>query len=89
MEREPAPSIPRPPQKPDRCFVAAYPQSALGHIVRGLGYFDDVEPDDLPPTTRAEIVDYQSTTRQRSRASSMLIVAGSSLSTATSWRLSR
>lgn len=39
-------------------FAPAYPQQALGHIVRGLGYFDDVEPDDLLPTARAEIVDY-------------------------------
>lgn len=39
-------------------FAPAYPQQALGHIVRGLGYFDDVEPDDLLPTARTEIVDY-------------------------------
>lgn len=39
-------------------FAPAYPQQALGHIVRGLGYFDDVEPDDLLPTARAEIIDY-------------------------------
>jgi hypothetical protein len=39
-------------------FTPAYPQQALGRIVRGLGYFDDVEPDELLPTPRAEIVDY-------------------------------
>ena len=39
-------------------FAPTYPQQALGHIVRGLGYFDDVEPDELLPVPRAEIVDY-------------------------------
>jgi hypothetical protein len=34
-------------------FQPAYPQNALGRIVRGLGYFDDVEDDDGLPV-RAE-----------------------------------
>lgn len=39
-------------------FQPEYPQDALGHIVRGLGYFDDVEPDDQLPVSRQTIVDY-------------------------------
>jgi DNA-binding Lrp family transcriptional regulator len=39
-------------------FQPPYPQEALGHIVRGLGYFDDVEPDDQLPVSRQSIVDY-------------------------------
>jgi hypothetical protein len=39
-------------------FQPPYPQEALGHIVRGLGYFDDVEPDDQLPVSRQTIVDY-------------------------------
>jgi Nucleotidyl transferase AbiEii toxin, Type IV TA system len=39
-------------------FQPRYPQEALGHIVRGLGYFDDIEPDDQLPVSRQSIVDY-------------------------------
>lgn len=39
-------------------FQPEYPEQALGHIVRGLGYFDDVEPDDQLPVRRETIVDY-------------------------------
>jgi hypothetical protein len=39
-------------------FQPPYPQEALGHIVRGLGYFDDIEPDDQLPVSRQTIVDY-------------------------------
>lgn len=39
-------------------FQPSYPQEALGHIVRGLGYFDDIEPDDQLPVPRQTIVDY-------------------------------
>jgi Nucleotidyl transferase AbiEii toxin, Type IV TA system len=39
-------------------FQPQYPQEALGHIVRGLGYFDDIEPDDQLPVSRQTIVDY-------------------------------
>jgi hypothetical protein len=39
-------------------FQPQYPQDALGHIVRGLGYFDDIEPDDQLPVSRQTIVDY-------------------------------
>lgn len=39
-------------------FAPAYPQQALGHIVRGLGHFDDVEPDELLPVPRSQIVGY-------------------------------
>jgi hypothetical protein len=41
-----------------RRYQPQYPQQALGHIVRGLGYFDDVEPDDLLPVGRQSIVEY-------------------------------
>jgi hypothetical protein len=39
-------------------FQPQYPQDALGHIVRGLGYFDDIEPDDQLPVSCQTIVDY-------------------------------
>jgi hypothetical protein len=39
-------------------FQPPYTQEALGHIVRGLGYFDDIEPDDQMPVSRQSIVDY-------------------------------
>jgi hypothetical protein len=39
-------------------FQPPYPQQALGHIVRGLGYFDDIEPDYQLPVSRQTIVDY-------------------------------
>ena len=45
-----------------RLFVARfhpeYPQQAINHILLGLGYFDDVDPDDALPITRSDIVDY-------------------------------
>lgn len=45
-------------------FRPDYPQQAVNHIVLGLGYFDDVDPDDALPATRAQIIDYWSR-RQR------------------------
>jgi hypothetical protein len=39
-------------------FQPEYPQQAINHILLGLGYFDDVDPDDALPVPRAEIVDY-------------------------------
>jgi hypothetical protein len=45
-------------------FRPEYPQQAINHILLGLGYFDDVDPDDALPVSRAEIVDYW-TGRQR------------------------
>lgn len=39
-------------------FQPQHPQDALGHIVRGLGCFDDIEPDDQLPVSRQTIVDY-------------------------------
>lgn len=39
-------------------FRPPHVQEALGHIVRGLGYFDDVEPDDQLPVSRRTIVEY-------------------------------
>lgn len=45
-------------------FQPEYPQQAINHILLGLGYFDDVDPDDALPVPRAEIVDYW-TRRQR------------------------
>lgn len=45
-------------------FQPEYPQQAINHIVLGLGYFDDVDPDDALPVPRAQIVDYW-THRQR------------------------
>ena len=45
-------------------FQPEYPQQAINHILLGLGYFDDVDPDDALPAPRAEIVSYW-TRRQR------------------------
>ena len=45
-------------------FQPEYPQQAINHILLGLGYFDDVDPDDALPVARAQIVDYW-TRRQR------------------------
>jgi hypothetical protein len=45
-------------------FRPEYPQPAINRILLGLGYFDDVDPDDALPVPRAEIVDYW-TSRQR------------------------
>jgi hypothetical protein len=45
-------------------FQPEYPQQAINHILLGLGYFDDVDPDDALPVPRSEIVDYW-TRRQR------------------------
>jgi hypothetical protein len=45
-------------------FQPEYPQPAINHILLGLGYFDDVDPDDALPVPRSEIVDYW-TRRQR------------------------
>jgi Nucleotidyl transferase AbiEii toxin, Type IV TA system len=45
-------------------FQPEYPQQAINHILLGLGYFDDVDPDDALPVPRAQIVDYW-TRRQR------------------------
>jgi hypothetical protein len=39
-------------------FQPEYPQQAINHILLGLGYFDDVDPDDALPVPRAQIVDY-------------------------------
>jgi hypothetical protein len=39
-------------------FQPEYPQQAINHILLGLDYFDDVDPDDALPVPRAEIVDY-------------------------------
>ena len=35
-----------------------YPDQALNHILLGLGYFDDVDPDEALPATREEILSY-------------------------------
>ncbi len=35
-----------------------YPGQAISHILLGLGYFDDVDPDDTLPAPRQQIVDY-------------------------------
>jgi hypothetical protein len=45
-------------------FRPEYPQEAINHILLGLGYFDDVDPDDALPVPRVQIVDYW-TSRQR------------------------
>jgi hypothetical protein len=45
-------------------FRPEYPQQAIDHILLGLGYFDDVDPDDALPVSRAQIIDYW-TRRQR------------------------
>ena len=39
-------------------FRPEYPQQAIDHILLGLGYFDDVDPDDSLPVPRAQIVGY-------------------------------
>lgn len=39
-------------------FQPEYPQQAVNRILLGLGYFDDVDPDDALPVSRAEIVGY-------------------------------
>jgi hypothetical protein len=39
-------------------FQPEYAQQAINHILLGLGYFDDVDPDDALPASRAQIVDY-------------------------------
>jgi hypothetical protein len=39
-------------------FQPEYPPQAINHILLGLGYFDDVDPDDALPVPRAQIVDY-------------------------------
>jgi hypothetical protein len=45
-------------------FQPEYPEQAINHILLGLGYFEDVDPDDALPVPRSEIVDYW-TRRQR------------------------
>ena len=39
-------------------FQPEYAQQAINHILLGLGYFDDVDPDDALPVPRDQIVDY-------------------------------
>ena len=39
-------------------FQPEYPQQAINHILLGLGYFDDVDPDDALPIPRDQIVNY-------------------------------
>jgi Nucleotidyl transferase AbiEii toxin, Type IV TA system len=45
-------------------FQPEYPDQAINHILLGLGYFDDVDPDGTLPAPRQQIVDYW-TRRQR------------------------
>lgn len=45
-------------------FQPEYPRQAVNDVLLGLGYFDDVDPDDALPVSRAEIIDYW-TRRQR------------------------
>jgi hypothetical protein len=45
-------------------FCPEHPQQAVNHILLGLGYFDDVDPDDALPVPRSDIVGYW-TSRQR------------------------
>jgi hypothetical protein len=45
-------------------FEPEYPDRAINHILLGLGYFDDVDPDESLPARRQQIVDYW-TRRQR------------------------
>ena len=45
-------------------FQPEYPDEAINHILLGLGYFDDVDPDETLPVPRQQIVDYW-TRRQR------------------------
>lgn len=39
-------------------FQPEYPEQAINHILLGLGYFDDVDPDDALPVPRDQIVGY-------------------------------
>ncbi len=39
-------------------FQPEYPDQAINHILLGLGYFDDVDPDETLPVPRQQIVDY-------------------------------
>jgi Nucleotidyl transferase AbiEii toxin, Type IV TA system len=39
-------------------FQPEYPDQAVNHILLGLGYFDDVDPDDTLPVPRQQIIDY-------------------------------
>lgn len=39
-------------------FQPEYPQQSINHILLGLGYFDDVDPDEALPVPRTQIVDY-------------------------------
>jgi hypothetical protein len=39
-------------------FRPEHPRQAVSRILLGLGYFDDVDPDDALPVPRSEIVDY-------------------------------
>ena len=45
-------------------FQPEYPDQAINHILLGLGYFDDVDPDETLPAPRQQVVDYW-TRRQR------------------------
>ncbi len=45
-------------------FRPEYPGQAIDHILLGLGFFNDVDPDDALPVPRTQIVDYW-TRRQR------------------------
>lgn len=45
-------------------FQPEYPDQAINHILLGLGYFDDVDPDETLPIPRQQIVDHW-TRRQR------------------------
>ena len=40
-------------------FQPEFPQQAISQILLGLGYFDDVDPDDALPVPRGRIVDYR------------------------------
>jgi hypothetical protein len=39
-------------------FQPDYPEQAINHLLLGLGYFDDVDPDEALPVPRDQIVDY-------------------------------
>lgn len=45
-------------------FQPEYAEQAVNHVLLGLGYFDDVDPDDALPVPRKQIVEYW-TRRQR------------------------
>ncbi len=45
-------------------FQPEYPQQAINHILLGLGYFGDVDPDEALPVPSAQIIEYW-TRRQR------------------------